>query len=77
VPVEGVADAPLKGAQGLLGALSLGELLVVVGTALAVQVPDLGDRAMWTAWLSRRFPRRDSRCTFRFPEETSIGAVPL
>jgi hypothetical protein len=32
---------------------------------------------MWTAWLRRRFPRRDSRQVFRFPEDTSIGAVPL
>jgi hypothetical protein len=33
--------------------------------------------AMWMAWLSRRFPRLLSRLTFRCPEETSIGAVPL
>jgi hypothetical protein len=32
---------------------------------------------MWMAWLSRRFPRLLSRLTFRCPEETSIGAVPL
>jgi hypothetical protein len=32
---------------------------------------------MWAAWFSRRFPRRDSRNTFRLPEETSMGAVPL
>jgi hypothetical protein len=43
VPVEGVADAPLEGAQGLFGGLSLGELLVVTGAALTVPVPDLGD----------------------------------
>ena len=29
------------------------------------------------AWLMRRFPRRDSRQVLRFPEDTSIGAVPL
>ena len=33
--------------------------------------------AMWMAWFTRRFPRRDSRQAFRFPEATSIGAVPL
>jgi hypothetical protein len=32
---------------------------------------------MWMAWLRRRFPRSDSRQVFRFPEDTSIGAVPL
>src|SRR5437870_8363045 len=31
---------------------------------------------MWMAWFSRRLPRSDSRCTFRLPEDTSIGAVP-
>ena len=32
---------------------------------------------MRMAWLSRRFPRRDSRQIVRWPEDTSIGAVPL
>jgi hypothetical protein len=32
---------------------------------------------MWMAWLGRRFPRRVSRRALRFPEDTSIGAVPL
>src|SRR6185437_14352691 len=32
---------------------------------------------MWMAWLTRRFPRRDSRWTLRPPEATSTGAVPL
>jgi hypothetical protein len=33
--------------------------------------------AMWMAWPCRRFPRQDSRCTVRCPQDTSIGAVPL
>jgi hypothetical protein len=32
---------------------------------------------MWIAWLIRRLPRSDRRWTFRFPDETSTGAVPL
>jgi hypothetical protein len=32
---------------------------------------------MLKAWQCRQFPRRDSRQTFRSPEDTSIGAVPL
>jgi hypothetical protein len=32
---------------------------------------------MWTAWLSRRFPRLLSRQAFRGPEDTSTGALPL
>ncbi len=32
---------------------------------------------MWMAWLRMRFPRRESRHTFRPPEDTSMGAVPL
>jgi len=41
--VEGVADAALEGAEGLLGGLALGDLAVVVGAAWAVAVADLGD----------------------------------
>jgi hypothetical protein len=33
--------------------------------------------AMWMAWLMCRFARSDSRWTFRSPEDTSTGAVPL
>jgi len=33
--------------------------------------------AMWMAWLIRRLPRSDRRWIFRFPEDTSTGAVPL
>ncbi len=43
VLVDGVADLPLEGAQGLFGCLALGDLLVVVGAAVAVPVADLGD----------------------------------
>jgi len=32
---------------------------------------------MWMAWLRRRFPRLLSRQILRWPEDTSIGAVPL
>jgi hypothetical protein len=42
--VEGVANAALEASEGLLVALALGHLAVVVGAALAVPVPDLGDR---------------------------------
>jgi hypothetical protein len=41
---HGVADLPLQRAQGFFGCLALGQLLVVVGAALAVPVADLGDR---------------------------------
>jgi hypothetical protein len=33
--------------------------------------------AMWIAWLIRRWPRSDRRRAFRFPDDTSTGAVPL
>jgi hypothetical protein len=42
--VEGVADPPFEAAQRLLVGLPLGELALVVGAAVAVLVPDLGDR---------------------------------
>jgi len=32
---------------------------------------------MWTAWLSWPLPRLETRKTFLFPEETSMGAVPV
>jgi hypothetical protein len=41
---HGVADLPLQRAQGLFQCLALGQLLVVIGAALAVPVADLGDR---------------------------------
>ena len=41
---DGVADLPLEGPQRLFGGLALGQLLVVVGAAVAVPVADLGDR---------------------------------
>src|SRR5690348_15551700 len=41
---DGVADLAFQRAQGLLGGLALGELLVVVSAALAVPLADLGDR---------------------------------
>jgi hypothetical protein len=34
----------LEGPEGFLGGLAFGELAVVVGAAVAVAVPDLGDR---------------------------------
>ena len=40
---HGVADLPLQRAQGLFGRLAFGQLLVVIGAALAVPVADLGD----------------------------------
>jgi hypothetical protein len=49
---DGVADLLLQRAQGLFGDLSLGQFLVVVGAALAVQVAGLWViAAMWMAWL--------------------------
>src|SRR5215472_18446015 len=39
--VDGVADPALEAAQGFLGRLALGELLVVVGAAVAVPVAEL------------------------------------
>jgi hypothetical protein len=41
--VDGVADLPLEGAQRFFAGLALGDLLVVVGAAVAVLVADLGD----------------------------------
>jgi hypothetical protein len=32
---------------------------------------------MWMAWFSWRFPRSETRCTTRPPEENSTGAVPV
>jgi hypothetical protein len=41
--VDGVADPAFETAEGFLGGLALGDLLVVVGAAVAVRVADLGD----------------------------------
>ena len=41
---DSVADLPLQRAQGLFRGLALGQLLVVIGAALAVPVADLGNR---------------------------------
>jgi len=77
VLVEGVADLPLERPQHLFGGLARGDLLVIVGAAVGVPAADLGDRGLWMAWFSRRFPRSDSRQMMRLPEDTSAGAVPL
>src|SRR6266516_583367 len=42
--VDGVADPPLEGPERFFVRLTLGYFLVVVGAAVAVLVPDLGDR---------------------------------
>jgi hypothetical protein len=42
--VDGVADAPLEGAERFLAGLALSQLLVEAGAALAAGVADLGDR---------------------------------
>jgi hypothetical protein len=76
-PEQGVADAALEGAEGLFRGLARRDLLVVVGAALAVRMVDLVIAVMWMAWFTRLFPRRDSRQTLRFPEDTSTGAVLL
>ena len=77
VLVEGVADLPRERPQHLFGGLARGDLLVIVGAAVGVPAADLGDRGLWMAWFSRRFPRSDSRQMMRLPEDTSAGAVPL
>jgi hypothetical protein len=41
--VDRVADPPLEAAQRFLVGLALGDLALVVGAAVAVSVPDLGD----------------------------------
>ena len=41
--VDGVADFPFEGAERFLAGLALGSFLVVVGAAVAVPLPDLGD----------------------------------
>jgi hypothetical protein len=41
---DGVADPPLEGPERFLVRLPLGQLLLVIGAAVAVPVPDLGDR---------------------------------
>src|SRR5215472_5171687 len=41
--VDGVADPALEAAQGFLGCLALGDLLVVILAAVAVRVAELGD----------------------------------
>jgi hypothetical protein len=75
--VDGVADAAFEGPKRLLVGLALGDLLLVVGAAVAVLVADLVIAAMWITWLARRFPFSDSRWVFRSPEDTLAGAVPL
>jgi len=40
---DGVADLPLKRAQGLPVRFALGRFLAVVGASLTVRLPDLGD----------------------------------
>ena len=41
---DSVADPPLEGPERFLVRLSLGQLLLVIGAAVAVPVPDPGDR---------------------------------
>jgi hypothetical protein len=74
---DGVADPSVEGAEGLFAGLALGDLPVVAGAAVAVAVRIWVTAAMWMTWLRRRFPRRLSRWILRFPEDISIGAVPL
>ena len=74
--VHGVRDLALEGAKRLLLGLALGDLALEVDAAIrGLRIWVMA--AMWRAWLSRRFPRRESRCTTRPPEDHSIGAVPL
>jgi hypothetical protein len=75
--VDGVADPPLEGPECFFVRLALGYLGVVVSAALAVPVPDLGDRGHVDRVVDAPVPRSDSRQAFRFPEDTSTGAVPL
>ena len=57
--------------------LALGEFLVVVGAALAVQLADLGDRGHVDRVVEPAVPAPGQPETFLLPEDTSIGAVPL
>jgi hypothetical protein len=58
--VDRVADPPLEGAACFFAGLAFGQLLAEARPSLPgwrIWVTP----AMWIAWLSRRFPRRDSR----------------
>jgi hypothetical protein len=79
VSVDRVADASLERSDGGAAGHALVALAVVERAAGAVGVADLGDAAMWMTWFRVRFPRRESRwiACFGFPEDHSMGAVPL
>ena len=74
---DGVADLPFQGAEGFPVGLALGQFLVVVGTALAVRLADLGDGGHMDGVAVPPVPAPGQPVDLPLPEETSIGAVPL
>ena len=77
VAPDDVAEPALERADRFAWCLALGELAVVVAATDAVRWRIWVIAAMCNAWFSCRFPRRDTRCTVRPPEENSTGAVPV
>jgi hypothetical protein len=74
---DGVADLALEAPERFLVRLSLGQLLVVIGPAVAVPVPDLSNGGHVDGVVDAPAAAQDSRWIFRFPDDTSTGAVPL
>ena len=79
VAVDGVADASFHRADGGAAGHALSALAVVEPAAGAVGVAELGDRGDVDDVVQGPFPRRERRCVgrFGFPDDHSIGAVPL
>lgn len=75
--VDGVADLSFQRADRFSLRLALGDFAVDVDPALGAGVAHLANPTMWIAWFSCRFPRVETRCTMRPPEENSAGAVLL
>ena len=75
--VDGVGDAPLEGTHGFFFGFAFGDLALEERAPRGVRVAVWVIAAMWRAWFSCRFPRRDRRWVIRPPEDTSMGAVPV
>jgi hypothetical protein len=75
--IDGVADVTLESSDRFHLGLALCHLALKVRATSESVWRIWQMAAMCRAWLSLRFPRRESRCTTRPAEENSTGAVPL
>jgi hypothetical protein len=74
---DGVADPPFEAPERFFVGLALGDLAVIVDAAVAVGVPDLGDRGHVEGVVDAPVPAQREPVDLAVPEDTSTGAVPL